>query len=95
MFGELSYPPLKAPTGFLTGAATTVSCNWLRVVWKDRRGILAAGIALGRMVAREEKSRDAIMPVFADKIELLILCSDCERRPRFFVCLYRDRAATD
>jgi hypothetical protein len=51
-----THPPLKAPTGFLTGGVTTTSCSRGLVVWKDldRKGdgVLSEEASLG-MKARE------------------------------------------
>jgi hypothetical protein len=48
-----THPPLKAPTGFLTGAMTA-SCLSAALVWKLR-------VTAGVLVATERRIRDAIV----------------------------------
>ena len=46
---DITDPPLKAPTGFRTGAAATTSCSRRLEVWND-----LVGVEMGRARERDE-----------------------------------------
>jgi len=55
---ELTHPPRKAPTGFLTaGIATGVACDRMLDVWKLRRRMEDAGDEFRLRARREEDAR--------------------------------------
>ena len=50
---KVPYPPLKAPTGFRIGGATTASCKSRLDDWKDREVMWA-----GEVIAREARGEN-------------------------------------
>lgn len=62
LIGVQTYPPRKAPTGFLT-AGIAVACDRMLEVWKLRRRMEDAGEEVRLRARKEEVARVASMTV--------------------------------